>query len=82
MYTVRDQFLGIHRSGSTYGHHLTNNDWPMSTILHSNQQCHWPFGHGEKHFKGFHHIWTWQVSWSCDPHTPYSFSFPKPTDVP
>ena len=33
---------------------LTENDGPKATTQQSELQGYWPFGHGEKHFKGFH----------------------------
>ena len=30
----------------------------------------------KKIFEGFHHIWTWRPSWSCDPDAANKFSFP------
>ena len=29
-------------------------------------------------FKGFHHIWAWRPSWSCDPDAANKLSFPYP----
>ena len=28
-------------------------------------------------FKGFYHIWAWQLSWLCDWHYTNVFSFPS-----
>ena len=36
-----------------------------------------PAGSGEEDFlKGFHHIWAWRPSWSCDQDYVIKFSFP------
>ena len=31
--------------------------------------------------KGFYHIWTWRLSWSCDINHLYSFSLPHSTEA-
>ena len=35
-------------------------------MLHDKFQDHRTSGSEEDDFEGFHHIWTWRLSWSCD----------------
>ena len=37
-----------------------------SPMLHAKFQDHKTSGYGEEDFKGFHHLWAWWPSWSCD----------------
>ena len=41
-----------------------------------------PAGSGEEDFEGFHHIWAWRPSWSCDPDVAKKKFFPLPKKAP
>ena len=47
-------------------------------MLHNKFRGNGSAGSGEEDFEGFNHIWTWQPSWSCDPHAAKKISFPYP----
>ena len=50
-------------------------------MIHAKVQDHMTSGSGED-FKGFHHIWAWRSSWSCDLDLLYNLSFPLPKEAP
>ena len=53
---------------------------PMSPVLHTKSQGHWPFGSIEEDFNvGI--IWAWWPSWSCDKDAANKFSFPRPMEA-
>ena len=42
-----------------------------------------PAGSVEEDFlKGFYHIWSWRLSWSCDPDAANKILFPLPKEAP
>ena len=62
---------------------LSNYDGLELSMLHTDFRENRPAGSGEEHFlSGFSHIWTWQLSWSCNPDFTNKLSFPLPIDTP
>ena len=51
-------------------------------MLHTKFRKSRSAGSGEDDFKGFHHIWAWRPSWSCDPDAANKLSFPLPMEAP
>ena len=51
-------------------------------MLHIKFLGNWPPRFRRRFLKGFHHIWVWRPSWSCDPDATNKLSFPLPKEAP
>ena len=53
-----------------------------SQMFHAKFKIISPLALEKKVFQGFHHIWAWWPSWSCDLGHLYKLLFPLPKDTP